>query len=187
MAAAVTVFCLIALIALLLVIPVKVEIRGSVDKRLDLTLRFKYLFGLVCRERKAGPDILEGHEDGEGFNWVLRIYDMFRTEGLWGRLRELFKRLRGRARIENVDVDLSVSLGDDYYTGTMAGYLIPIVLLINSRFGTDISLQPAFEEDLFIKGHVYLDWSMRPVHVIRPLLSFYHSLPVRQARLRYYA
>ena len=187
MAAAITVFCIITLIVLLLIMPVKVEIRGSIDKRFDLKLRFRYLCGLICWERKTSPRTRKGSKDGQNFDRVLRIYNVLRTEGLGSHLWKLIKRLRGRVRIEKFDVGLSISLGDDYYTGTMAGYLIPIALLINSCFGTNINVQPAFEDGLFIKGHVYLVSSMRPIRVIWPLLPFYFSLPVRQVRRKYYA
>lgn len=187
MAAAVTVLCIAALVLLLLVVPLKIELRGSVHNRLDLVLRYKYLFGLICWESKGSRAARVESGAEEDFDWLPRIYHAARTEGLWGRVWRLVKRLWGRVRVENVDVDLFVSLGDDYYTGTIAGYLVPFSLFINSRFGTAINLHPAFQEDLLVEGHINADWRVLPIRVIWPLLLFYFSLPFQQARRRYYA
>lgn len=190
MTAAVIILCIAALIILLLVIPVRVELRGSVHNHLDLKFRFKYLFGLITwetsgrsRKRKIRSETGVAGE----YSWLPRLYDVSRTEGLWDTSRKLLRGLWGRVKIENIDVDLTVSLGDDYYTGTIAGFLIPVSLFVNRQFNTDIRLQPAFEEDLLIEGHVNIDWQAVPWAILLPCLAFIFSVPFRQARSRYYA
>jgi hypothetical protein len=94
----------------------------------------------------------------------------------------LAKHLSGRARVQSIQSDLSVSLGDDYYTGMLAGLLIPLVLYLNQRFNGTIMLRPSFEEDLFLEGDISGDLWVRPVRVLVPCLAFALSPEFRQAR-----
>lgn len=191
MTAAVIILCAAALVILLLVIPVRVELRGSVHNRLDFKLRFEYLFGLVSWEssgRKAATRKSQPESDvADDYDWLPRLYDVCRTEGLWDRSWKLARRLWGHVKVEKIDVDLTVSLGDDYYTGTIAGFLIPVCLFINRQFATEINLKPAFEEDLLIEGHINADWRVVPGGILIPFLAFIISSPFRQAYHRYHA
>lgn len=191
MAAAVIILSVLIIIILLLFIPLKVELRGSVHNDLDLKLKFKYLFGLVSWESKGGKKQVHkepGGEDVSGdYSWLPHLYNASQTEELWTVTWKFVKRLWGRVKTRNVDIDLAVSLGDDYYTGTIAGFLIPVCLLINRQFATDIRLQPAFEEELFIKGYINADWQVVPGTILAPCLAFFLSKPFRQARCKYYA
>jgi hypothetical protein len=189
--AAVIVLCVVALVVLLLIIPLRVELRGNVHNRLDVKLRVEYLFGLVGWE-SGGRKVIRrkldgGEESGEAYNWLLRLYDISRTEKLGDRSWNLVRRLWGRVKVENIDIDLAVSLGDDYYTGTIAGFLIPVCLFVNSRFDTDINLRPAFEEDLLVDGHINADWHALPGAILVPCLAFIFSAPFRQAYHKYHA
>jgi hypothetical protein len=188
--AAVIILCIAAFVVLLLVIPLRVELRGRVHNRLDLKFRFTYLFGLVSWESSGKGAAQKVRVEGEAqdeYSWLPRLYNASQTDGLWESSWKLVRRLWGRVKIKNVDVDLNVSLGDDYYTGTIAGFLIPVCLFVNRQFATDIRLQPAFEEDLLIEGHVNADWQVVPVSILIPCLGFILSAPCRQARRKYYA
>jgi hypothetical protein len=189
--AAVIILCVAALVIILLVIPLRIELRGSVHNRFDFKLRFEYLFGLVSWEssgRKGAVRKVQAEGDiPDDYSWLTRYYDISQTEGLWDRSWTLARRLWGRVKIEKIDVDLTVSLGDDYYTGTIAGFLIPVCLFVNRRFATDINLRPAFEEDLFIEGHIDADWWVVPGGILIPCLAFIFSAPFRQAYHKYHA
>jgi hypothetical protein len=127
------------------------------------------------------PAVKKQEEDRK-FDWLPRIYQASQTAGLWDKTWKLIKRLWGRVRIEKVDIALKVSLGDDYYTGTVAGMMIPLCLFINRQFATAINLQPAFEEDLLIEGHLNADTQVLPGQIIIPCLAFIFSSPFRHAR-----
>ncbi len=77
--------------------------------------------------------------------------------------------------------DLTVSLGDDYYTGMLAGLAIPLVLYLNQRFDGEISLRPAFEEDLLLEGDLLAGFSLSPLKMIVPCLIFACSPQFRRA------
>ena len=191
MTAAVIALLIAALIILVLVIPLRVEMRGSVHNSVDLRLRFRGLFGLVNWEigsgKGAAGNVQAERDVSDDYSWLPRFYNVSQTQGLWAAAWKLIRRLWGRVKTGNIDVDLTVSLGDDYYTGTIAGFLIPVCLFINHQFATGIRLSPAFEEDLLIEGHVNADWQIVPGRILIPCLAFIFSLPFRQARSRYYA
>ena len=84
--------------------------------------------------------------------------------------------------MQSIQSDLRVSLGDDYYTGMLAGLLIPLVLYLNRRYNGTIMLRPSFEEDLFLEGDIWGDLQVRPIQVLVPCLAFALSPEFRQAR-----
>jgi hypothetical protein len=127
------------------------------------------------------PQVKQAVDGESGYN-IFRFIDAVQVKGLGGRLRLLARRLCGRVRVNSIQSDLSVSLGDDYYTGMLAGLLIPLVLYLNQRFKGAIILRPAFEEELFLEGDISGDLRVRPIQVLVPCLAFALSPQFRQAR-----
>lgn len=190
MTAAVIILVCLILLALLLLVPVRIELRGNVNNSFICTARFTYLFGLVRWESARGQgrstEVHNGQQEGEGFSRMERLYKACQTEGIWDRSWELIRKLRSEIHLDRLNIALNVSLGEDYYTGLVAGALIPVSLFLNKQFATDIRLIPAFEEDLMIEGHINADAWMVPLQVMAPCASFMFSAPFRRARKIYY-
>ncbi|MDD5648490.1 MAG: hypothetical protein PHY03_06115 [Dehalococcoidia bacterium] len=104
------------------------------------------------------------------------------VKGLGARIKLLIKQIYRRVKVQSVHSDLRVSLGDDYYTGMLAGLLIPPVLYLNQRFDGVVLIQSVFEEDLFLEGDIHGDLQVRPIHVLVPCLGFTLSPEFRRMR-----
>jgi len=94
----------------------------------------------------------------------------------------LAKRLVSCIKVKRLASDITVSLGDDYYTGMLAGLAIPLVLFLDRRFGGGISLRPAFEEDLLLEGDLLAAFSLQPLKIVVPCLVFACSPQFRRVR-----
>ena len=175
-----------ALIFLLLVLPLGIGLSASFHGGAVFSARIKYFFGLFSWELSTGRNWRNRHAkqaaDGESPYGIFRVIEAVQVKGLGDRIRLLAEHLARRAKVQSIQSDLRVSLGDDYYTGMLAGLLIPMVLYLNQRFNGTIMLRPAFEEDLFLEGNISGDLRLRPVQVLVPCLAFALSPEFRQAR-----
>ncbi len=176
----------LAVIIFLLALPLEIESFVLVHGRADLTVRLKLIYGLIswrisrADNPKAEPTIPpKGKDDLTVFS---NIFEAVQTRGIWEQIRLLLKGLSGRVKIRHIDSDFKISLGDDYYTGMLAGLLMPLALFANQSFGADIRIAPAFEEDLIMEGYFKSAIGVRPIEVIVPCLAFICSPSVQQAR-----
>ena len=177
---------ILALIFLLLALPLGIWLSASFHGGVVFTTRIKCFFGLFSWQLSTGRTgrykQVKQVADGESHYNIFRVIEAAQVKGLGGRIRLLARRLSGRAKVNSIQSDLSVSLGDDYYSGMLAGLLIPLVLYLNQRFNGAITLRPAFEEELFLEGDISGDLRVRPIQVLVPCLAFALSPQFRQAR-----
>ena len=176
----------VAIVFLLLVQPLGIGLSASFHGGAIFRARIKYFFGLLSLELSSGrkrrhkrEDKDAGGEDGYG---LYRVFEAVQVKGLGKSAWLLARRLARRVSVQSIQSDLSVSLGDDYYTGILAGLAIPLVLYLNQRYNGEIMLQPAFEEDLFIEGDISGYMQVRPFQVLLPCLAFALSPQFRKAR-----
>ena len=173
----------VALIVLVLAIPVEIEISAAIHGRAISKTRFKLLFGLISFEVDGGAGRKElGKPEGDGVPFLKKLFNTAEVEGLWQKSWKLAKLLVSCLKVKRLTSDLAVSLGDDYYTGMLAGLAIPLVLYLDQRFGGEISLRPAFEEDLRLQGDLFAGFSLCPLKVIVPCLIFACSPQFRRAK-----
>lgn len=186
MALLIVALSLVAFIVLLLVLPLGIGLSASFQGGAVFNARIKYFFGLFSWELSTGRtgknrEIKQAVE-GESPYGISRVIEAVQIKGLGDRVRLLVKHVVRCAKVQSIQSDLRVSLGDDYYTGMLAGLLLPLVLYLNQRFNGAIVLQPAFEEDLFLEGDISGDLRVRPIQVLVPCLAFAFSPEFRQAR-----
>lgn len=176
----------LAIILLLLVLPLGIRLSASFHGGAVFNARIQFLFGLLSwdlstgrarRDKPARPVA-----EREGTYRISRVVEAVQVKGLGDRIKLLIKHIFRRVKVQSIQSDLRVSLGDDYYTGMLAGLLIPPVLYLNQRFNDVVLIQPAFEEDMFLEGDVSGDLQVRPIHVLVPCLDFALSPEFRQAR-----
>ena len=173
----------LALIVLALAIPVDIEISAAIHGRTVSKTRFKLFFGLISFDANGGAGRKElGKPGGDGVLFLKKMFNAAQVEGIWQKSWELAKRLASCVKVKSLASDLTVSLGDDYYTGMLAGLLIPLVLYLNQRMAVGISLRPAFEEDLLLEGDLSAGFQVRPLGVLGPCLAFACTPQFRQAR-----
>lgn len=173
----------VALIVLALSIPVEIEFSAAIHGRVVAQTRFKLLFGLVSFAVKGGAGRKErGGKGGEGYHFLEKLYNAARVEGIGLRSWALAKRFASCVKVKRLASDLTVSLGDDYYTGMLAGLAIPLVLFLDRRFGGGISLRPAFEEDLLLEGDFLAAFSLQPLKMVMPFLVMACSPQFRSVR-----
>ena len=172
-----------ALIVLALAIPVEIEISAAIHGRAVAQTRFKLLFGLVSFAVKGGAGRKErGGTGAEGPPLLGKLFNAAQVEGIWPGSWGLVKRLASCVKVKRLSTDLTVSLGDDYYTGMLAGLAIPLVLYLDRRFDGGISLRPAFEEDLLLEGDLLAGFSLQPLKMIVPCLVFACSPQFRRVK-----
>lgn len=186
MAPLIIVLAILALIILLLVLPLGIRLSVGFHGGAIFNARIKFLCGLLSwqvstgrarREKPAGTDIEKTSSSG-----MSRLIEAAQVKGLGAKVKLLIKQIYRRVRVQSVQSDLRVSLGDDYYTGMLAGIFIPAVLYFDQRFDGMVLIQPAFEEDLFLEGDICGDLQVRPIHVLVPCLGFALSPEFRRAK-----
>jgi hypothetical protein len=130
-------FFILVVITLVLAVPIYTEITVDVHRRLDFKIRmllFKFISweyrGPKVRGRKSVAELKQKKE-----TFLLsRVYKAIQVEDLWDKVGMLIKKLATVIKICNVESDLKISLGEDYYTGYFAGLMLPLIILINESF-----------------------------------------------------
>lgn len=177
------VICLVILliITLVLVLPVSVEITATFSGRVDVRLRIYYFLRLLGWEpgkQKGNSRKARSEETEKPVPTVSsRLYRAVRVKGVWDRAWLLVKRLFSGMKIHNLESDLKISLVDDYYTGMLAGLLMPLVLFLNTRFSSSLKFQPAFEEEFIFDGYLSGIFQVRPISLLFPFIAFMFSHP----------
>lgn len=163
----------LALVILALAIPVEVEISAAVHGRVVTQIRFKLFFGLVAFNVRSGAGRKKPREEGsDRISFPEKLFHVSQVDGIWSRCWRLVRSLASCVKLRRLAADLSVSLGDDYYTGMLAGLAIPLVLYLDQEFNGGILLRPAFEEDLFFEGDLSAGFSLYPLKMVLPCLVF---------------
>lgn len=180
---ALLIICLLilSLIILVLVCPVLVEAKAVFNGHADVSLKIYFIFRLFCWElKKEKPRTGEAggiESQQKSYLGFSRIIRMVQISGLWSKTQLLVTRLAYGMKVRDIESDITVGLGDDYYAGMMIGILLPFILFLNSRFATRLELHPAFEEDLLIEGYLSGSFQMRPITVFIPIATFVFSRP----------
>ena len=173
----------VAFIVIILAIPVEIEFSAAIHGRAVAQTRFKLLFGRISFVVDGGTGKkASGKAESGGVPFLEKLFNAARVGGIGARLWALAKRLFSCVKVKRLATDLTVSLGDDYYTGMLAGLAIPLVLYLDQRFDGGVALRPAFEEDLLLEGDLLAVFSLRPLKMIMPCLVFACSPQFRRAK-----
>jgi hypothetical protein len=177
---------ILALIVLMLALPMGIWLTASFHGRVVLSARINFFFGLFSWRLQGGRAGRSGQagqaESEESPDGIFRVVEAVRVKGLGHRVWLLGKQVSQRVKVQSIQSDLQVSLGDDYYTGMLAGILIPLVLYFNRMFNGAVMIRPAFDEDLYLEGDISGNLRVRPIEVLVPCLAFTLSPEFRQAR-----
>jgi len=180
------ILAVMAVLIVLLCIPLEIEISGLFQPGPDIRIRLRYLFGLISWDLKKQGKKPEYRKPGKvqqgrkGLS-ISQVWELSQTEGLIVASLKLISRILHKIRSRRIEADLRVSLGDDYYTGMLFGFLIPLILYSGQQPHYDVKLQPAFEEDLLLEGSIYGSWQVIPIKALEPCFVFAFSRPAWQA------
>jgi len=182
----IVVLAVLALAVLLLALPLGIRLSASFHGSALFSVRIRFLFGLlswkISSGRARGDRSPETEAEKVGPGTMSRMLEAAQVKGLGAKIGLLCKRIYRQVKIRSIQSDLRVSLGDDYYTGMLAGLLIPPNLYLNQSFDGLILVRPAFEEDLFVEGDICSDLQVRPIQVLIPCLGFTLSPEFQRAR-----
>lgn len=176
-------FLLLVLVALWL--PVEVELRAGFHGKPVFRQRLRLFHGLLTLEMGEGKGKSGRAGDSctvDSAGNLVRFYRAAEVPGVADKAWRTVGKLWHQVEVRHVSADLSVSLGDDYYSGMLMAFAIPVVLYLDGRFGGRIALRPAFEEDLLLEGDVSAVFRARPLKLLAPCLHFALSSQFRQSR-----
>lgn len=183
MTIAAIVFAILVIFIVALAVPVNADIKVTIQGQTASKLRVFYFSPRLAWE--LGNFHKRKRENGKGKSAgggrPRRILDVVRVDGLWNKTWVLARRLVSGITVRNLETDLEVSLGDDYYTGMLAGLILPAALFLNERFPCALKIYPAFEEDLRCRGSMDAWIQARPILILGAVAAFMFSRPALQA------
>jgi hypothetical protein len=162
---------IVLFIMLVLSIPVDMALELETTERAGTKMRVGWLFGLFWKDirgrRKRKPKKRE-RKDFMSFLSVLRV------RGLPEGILKLTRRMLGRFKVGQMDVDIRFGLDDPADTGMMYSVLWPLLVPVNPFGPVSFRLEPAFDEPTFetsLHGRV----RVYPIQMVGPVLRFVFS------------
>jgi hypothetical protein len=165
------------LLFLVILLAVPVDLVFQVEKGVELRSRVRvgWLFGLVWkdltgREKKPKPKKKKKpkpkkKKSREPFLAFLG------AEGFLLRLFGLVRRLFRLLKVRQLDLDLTVGLGDPADTGMLFGVVGPAAACLGSLSPGDVQIRPDFVEESF-RGHFKGDVRVFPIQFVATLAGF---------------
>ncbi|MBM3148880.1 MAG: hypothetical protein FJ008_01365 [Chloroflexi bacterium] len=169
---------LVLLVLLTLCVPVYISLRFDTTKKPKLSIRLRWLDGLVSgeliNEKRPPDDIAKPERNGLEFDTIL---DILRTKGLASRFFRLVKNILRKIKIKELAADFKVGLENPADLGLLFAFLAPLNLLVHYFSPYSVSLQPNFTEEVFLQGHACATARLQPILLLPPLAGFVLSRP----------
>jgi len=172
---------LAALTALLLCIPVDLDLRVEVYGKATLHLRFEWLFGRVRKAflmgegRKAParpkPEKKAGRPRGAADTGRL-FRRLVTVRGLVESVARLSGRLLHCCSLRRLYLDFRAGLEDPVDTVLLVGPVCWKAMCADLWTSHSIKLVPAFEGEPFLEGQGAMDVRLYPIRTVPPLLAF---------------
>jgi len=166
----------------LLFVPVRAQVRfdsAAVERRLWWRVRWVLLtFGSDERGRTRKPKADRPKRGSDGKSGWRGAGAAMATPGLVPPAGRLLGRMLTVARPREVDAVVRIGLDDPASTGILYGRLAAVAATASR--GWSLRVEPDFEEPV-LAGHGAADWSVAPVRVLWPLLTFLAAPPVWRA------
>lgn len=169
---------LVLLTLLVLCIPLDISLRFDTSQKPKLSIRLRWLFGLITNEltgdKKPSGDKSKPEQKGLEFS---TIFDILRIKGLASHLFRLIRGIFRKIKIKELAADLKVGLENPADLGLLFAVLAPLNLLTRYFSPYHISLQPNFAEEAFLQGHACAAARLQPIRLVPPLADFAFSTP----------
>ncbi len=177
---------LLALVIFLLWVPVDIALRAECHGLPRLTVRTRWLFGLVKREgrpEKRPPRPEKAPEARRSFKEIVRdlkmLFRMLRTRGVPRQLLRLLSASIRQIKFKSLSVDLKIGLGHPADTAILFGVIGPVALLLGSRPSRTIKVYPVLFGPPSCEGYIEGAFRFRPIRFVPPMARFAFSRPVR--------
>ncbi len=172
---------LAALTALLLCVPVDLDLRVEVYGESTLHLRFEWLFGRVRKAFRTGegrkaparpkPEKKAGRPRRDADTGRL-LSRLVRVRGLVESVARLLRRLLHSVSLRSLDLDFRAGLEDPADTVLLVGPLCWEAMCADLWTRHSIRLVPAFEGEACLEGQGAMDVRLYPIKTVPPLLAF---------------
>ncbi len=172
---------LAALTALLLCIPVDLDLRLEVYGKAALHLRVEWLFGRLRKAFRTGEErkvpALPKPEKKAGKPRAVvstgrLLWRLVRVSGLVESVARLWGRLLHCFSIRRLYLDFRAGLEDPADTALLLGPVCLKAMFVNLWTGDDIRLVPVFEGEPFLEGQGGIGVRLYPIRTVPPLLAF---------------
>jgi len=152
-------------------------------------MRLAWLFGLVTKELRREKKKPEEEKEAVERKRKPRdrradarvIFEVLRTEGLFGGLSRLLRSILSRIRIRELGANLRVGLDNPADTGLLFAFIAPANLLLSYASPNEIRLQASFGDEAVVEGYLYGTARLQPIQLVAPLMGFAFSLPTIRA------
>ena len=162
---------IVLFIVLVLSIPVDMALDLEATERAGSKMRVGWLFGLFWKDirgrRRKKPR-------KKGKREMRPILSMLRVRGLPEGILKLARRILGRFKVGQMDVDIRLGLDDPADTGMMYSVLWPLLVPVNPFGPVNFRLEPAFDEPTF-EASLHGRARVYPIQMVGPVLRFVFS------------
>jgi hypothetical protein len=162
---------IILFIILVLSIPVDMALELEATERAGSKMRVGWLFGLFWKDirgRKRKKPVKREKRDMRYFLSVLRV------RGLPGGILKLARRMLGRLKVGQMDIDIRLGLDDPADTGMVYSVLWPVLIPVGALGPVNFRFEPAFDEPAF-DASVHGKVRVYPIQMVGPVLRFVFS------------
>lgn len=183
---------LAGLIVFALAIPLNLSLQVDVPGKPRFRTKIRWLFGLVHKEIakkevqsiKTKKTTKSKRKPKDRVISVKVLLQILRVKGLFKQVKILLRDTLRRVRLENLEADFKLGLGDPADTGMLFAFLGPAACFFHSFLPDRIKLQASFADEAILEGYMETTLRISPLLVIIPSLRFICSRPVfRVARI----
>ena len=162
---------IVLFVVLVLSIPVDMVLDLEATERAGTKMRVGWLFGLFWKDirgRRRKKPVKKERKDFMSFLSVLRV------RGLPEGILRLIRRMFGRIKVGQMDVDIRLGLDDPADTGMIYSVLWPLLVPVNPFGPVNFRVEPIFDEPAFetsLHGRI----RVYPIQMVGPVLRFIFS------------
>lgn len=169
----------IGIIVFFLGIPLDLYLRFEAYESVSFVFKLSWLFGLVKkRSGKRKKKLQENARKKGRRDWSFLA--LLRTKGLLGKLLRLFKDILRHLKIQDLEVNFEVGLGDPADTALFVGGMWLPAFLLGTQTNHLIKLVPAFNDDLVFRGYARMSLRLIPIQLVPAFARFGFSQPGRK-------
>jgi hypothetical protein len=175
---------LVALAVFFLWVPLDIVLDIDVHGRPRVLVSYSWLFGLVKRERTGLKEKSRKERPARRRRRRPEIglaYRVLKVRGLLKNTARLAKATLGSFQWTGLAADFRIGLGDPADTGMLFAVLGPATAFLGPAVFENVSLQPAFEEEVVVEGYSRGRARLRPIRLVPPVLRFTFSPPTARA------
>ena len=175
---------LAVLITLILSVPLDFAFQMDTHKSPKFKIRLVWLFGLVDKDLKQlrqkpkkKEKVVEDKQKSKDRIEASTVYQILKTKGLLKKFKRLLMDVLSCLKLNKLAANLRIGLDNPADTGLLFALIGPANLVVSSCSSHEISVQPSYDDEATLEGHLHGTVSLRPIQLVAPLAKFAFSLP----------